>query len=86
MVEQPLGGGPGAGALVWGPWCGGAGPGRGPGVGAVINPCLLHVAVLLQVDEDVVEPEASQNPTQSFESHNIVWRRTQLLALIICIL
>ena len=31
---------------------------------------------LHQIDVDVEEPETSQNPTQSFEIHNIVWRRT----------
>ena len=41
---------------------------------------------LLQIDMDVEEPELSENPTQSFEIHNIVWRRTQLLALIIYII
>ena len=29
----------------------------------------------------VEEPETSQNPTKSFVIHNIVWRRTQLLAV-----
>ena len=31
---------------------------------------------LLQIDVDVEEPETSENPTQSFEINNIVWRRT----------
>ena len=34
----------------------------------------------------VEEPETSQNPTKSFVIPNIVWRRTQLLAVIICII
>ena len=38
---------------------------------------------LLQIDVDVEEPETSENPTQLFEFHNIVWRHTQLLAAII---
>ena len=38
---------------------------------------------LLQIDVDVEEPETSENPTQSFFIHIIVWRRTQLLAVII---
>ena len=38
------------------------------------------------VDVKVEEPETSQNPTKSFVIHNIVWRRTQLLAVIICII
>ena len=41
---------------------------------------------LLQIDVEVEEPETSENPTQSFEIHYIVWRRTQLLAVIICII
>ena len=36
--------------------------------------------------QKVQEPETSQNPTKSFVNHNIVWRRTQLLAVIICII
>ena len=36
---------------------------------------------LLQIDEEVEEPEKSENPTQSFKIHNIVWGRTQLLAI-----
>ena len=31
----------------------------------------------------VEEPETSVKPTQLFEIHNIVWRRTRLLAVII---
>ena len=31
---------------------------------------------LLQIDVEVEEPETSENPTQSFEIHNIVWRHT----------
>ena len=38
---------------------------------------------LLQMN--VEEPETSENPTKSFVIHNIVWRRTQLLA-VICII
>ena len=34
---------------------------------------------LLQIDVEVDEPETSENPTQSFENYNIVWRRTQIL-------
>ena len=41
---------------------------------------------LLQIDVKLEEPETSQNPTKSFVIHNIVWRRTQLLAVIICII
>ena len=41
---------------------------------------------LLQIDVDVEEPEMSENPTRSFEIHNIVWRLTQLLAVIIYII
>ena len=39
-----------------------------------------------QIDVKVEEPETLQNPTKSFVIHNIVWRRTQLLAVIICII
>ena len=41
---------------------------------------------LLQIDVKVEEPETSQNPTKSFVIHNIVWRCTQLFAVIICII
>ena len=41
---------------------------------------------LLQIDVEVEEPETSENPTQSFEIYNIVWRRTQLLVVIIYII
>ena len=41
---------------------------------------------LLQIDVEVEEPETSENPTQSFEIHNIIRRHTQLLAVIIYIL
>ena len=41
---------------------------------------------VLQIDVEVEEPETSENPTQSFEIHNIVWRRTQVLAMIIYIM
>ena len=41
---------------------------------------------LLQIDVDVEELEMLENPTQSFEIHNIVWRLTQLLAVIIYII
>ena len=41
---------------------------------------------LLQIDVDVEEPETSENPTRSFEIHNIVWRLIQLLAVIIYII
>ena len=41
---------------------------------------------LIQIDEDVEEPEMSENPTRSFEIQNIVWRLTQLLAVIISII
>ncbi|CAL8386050.1 unnamed protein product [Boreogadus saida] len=37
---------------------------------------------LPQIDADVEEPETTENPTQSFEIP-IVWRRTQLLAVIV---
>jgi hypothetical protein len=36
--------------------------------------------------QKVEEQETSQNPTKSFVIHNIVWRRTQLLAVIISII
>ena len=39
---------------------------------------------LLQID--VEEPETWENPTKLFVIHNIVWRRTQLLAVIISIM
>ena len=38
---------------------------------------------LLQIDVEVDEPETSENPTQSFEIYNIIWRRTQILDVII---
>ena len=38
---------------------------------------------LLQIDVEVEDPETSENPTQSFEIHNIVWRLTKLLAVIV---
>ena len=41
---------------------------------------------LLQIDAKVEEPATSQNPTKSFVIHNIIWRRTQLLAVIICMI
>ena len=41
---------------------------------------------LLQIDVKVEEPEMTQNPTKSFVIHNIVGRRTLLLAVIICII
>ena len=41
---------------------------------------------LLQIDVDVEESDTSENPMQSFEIHDIVWRRTQLLAVIIYII
>ena len=49
------------------------------------NPLLLHVTIqsVLQIDVEVEEPETSENPTQSFEIQNIIWRGTQLLAVII---
>ena len=43
-------------------------------------------AVQSQIDVEVEEPEKSENPTLSFVIHNIVWRGTQLLAVIICII
>ena len=39
---------------------------------------------LLKIDVKVEEQETSENPTKSFLIHNIIWRRTQLLAVIIC--
>ena len=30
---------------------------------------------LLQIDVDMEKPQTTENPTQSFEIHNIVWRR-----------
>ena len=52
------------------------------------NPFLLHVTVqsVLQIDVEVEEPETSENLTQSFEIHNIIQRRTQLLGMIIYII
>jgi hypothetical protein len=44
------------------------------------------ISALLEIDVEVEEPETSENPMQSFEKHNIVWRRTQLLAVIISII
>ena len=41
---------------------------------------------LLQIDEEVEEPETTENPTQSFVIHNVVWRHTEVMALIICII
>ena len=41
---------------------------------------------LFQIEVEVEEPETSENPTKSFGIHNIVWRRTQVLAVIICII
>ena len=41
---------------------------------------------LLQMDVEVEKPETSEDPTQSFEIHNIVWKRTQILAVIIYII
>ena len=38
---------------------------------------------LLQIDVDVEEPVTSENPMQSVEIHSIVWRLTQLLAVIV---
>ena len=45
------------------------------------NPFLLPFAVqaVLNIDEALEEPEASENPTQSFEIHNIIRKRKQLL-------
>ena len=39
----------------------------------------------LQIDVYVDEPETWENPTRSFEIHNIVWRLSKLLAVIIYI-
>jgi hypothetical protein len=39
-----------------------------------------------QIDVEVEGTETSENLTQSFEIHYIVWRRTQLLAVIIYII
>ena len=41
---------------------------------------------LLQIDLDVEEPETSENPTRSYDIQNIVWRLTQLLAVIMYII
>ena len=47
---------------------------------------------ILQITSDtffhveVEEPETSENLTQSFEIHNIVWRGTQILAMVIYII
>jgi hypothetical protein len=38
---------------------------------------------LLQIDVDVEEPETSENPTQSFEIYNIVWRLSAVIIYII---
>ena len=46
-----------------------------------------RVSVLIFADcLEVEEPETSESPMQSFEIHNIIWRCTQLLAVIIYIL
>ena len=52
------------------------------------NPFLLHFAVqsVLNIDMEVEEPEASENPTQLFEIHNIIRRHKQLLTVIIYII
>ena len=59
-----------------------AGDNRGQQSRATIPFSSMSWFSLLQIDVDVEEPETSENPTQSFEIHNIVWRRTQLLAVI----
>ena len=58
------------------------------GIVALKYPLLASMSrfSLLQIDVDVEEPETSVNPTQSFEIHDIIWRRTQLLAVIIYII
>ena len=52
------------------------------------NLFLLHVAVqsVLKIVVEVEEPEASENPTQSFEIHNIIRRRKLFLTVIIYII
>ena len=52
------------------------------------NPFLLYFAdqSVLNIDMEVEEPEASENPTQSFEIHNDIRRHKQLLTLIIYII
>ena len=49
------------------------------------NPFLLHFVVqsVINIDVEVEEPGASENPTQSFEIHNIIQRCKQLLTMII---
>ena len=63
-----------------------AGDNRGQQSWATIPFSSMSWFSLLQIDVEVEEPETSENPTQSFEIHNIVWRRTQLWAVIIYII
>ena len=57
------------------PRAAGSGQRRG---GATIPLSSMSRFSLLQVDVQVEEPETSENPPQSFEIHNIVWRRTHI--------
>ena len=52
-------------------------------IGATIPFSSMSWFTLLQIDVEVEEPETLETPTQSFE---IVWRRTELLAVIISII
>ena len=63
-----------------------AGDNRGQQSRATIPFFSMSWFSLLQIDVDLEEPKTSENPTQSFEIHNIIWRRTHLLAVIICII
>ena len=54
--------------------------------GVTILSSVMALFSLLQIDVEMEEPETSENPTQSFEIHNIFWRLTQVLAVIIYII
>ena len=94
IVASDLGGG--ASALPAACFRGGGAWAEGSGAPAGENPVQQSRATipffsmsrfsLLQIDLEVEEPETSDNPTQSLEIHNIVWRRRWHLALIIYII
>ena len=62
--------------------------GSSEGPGGVGAPAVPHGGSIppIQIEAEVEDPETSENPTQSFEIHNIIRRRTQFLAVIIYIL
>ena len=60
-----------------------AGVNRGQQSQATIPFSSMSWFSLLQIDVDVEEPVTSENPMQSVEIHSIVWRLTQLLAVIV---